>query len=309
MKVMDYLILLGLILFLSLGIWLLWLNLPAEEVQYRQVDLNLSFASGVYSNTSQFYPRMRYKDKEISYWVDDSCDSKKKDSIFGALFRLMDETDLVFKQSDDEEDSEIEYLCSREPSQERDSEYYVAGEGGPIKIINTSNYFIILKGEVVLYSDETCPEAQVALHETLHALGFDHNKNESSILYPITNCKQVFDNYLIDEINGLYSEDSLPDLIIESLKANRTGDYLNFEASISNIGLDDANGAFLVILEEEGDEVKEFDLKDIEVGVRRKLSVENLKLSSDNRKLVFKVGLKEQSEIDESNNIVTLVVV
>ena len=112
--------------------------------------------------------------------------------------------------------------CSDITPEPTQKDHFVAGEGGPTLVINTTVYAIILEGKIALYRHEICDEPQIALHELLHALGFDHNSNSKSIMYPITNCAQELDDYIVQTINQLYSVPSRGDLLIEEIDANKS---------------------------------------------------------------------------------------
>ena len=310
MRVSDLFILAGLLALLSSGIWLLWINLPGDDVFFKAYTANISVGNGIYSEGVQFYPNMRYKDREISYWVDDVCSSSKKSAIFDALAILADRTLLSFVKRD--ENSEIKYLCSKTAPKAEYEKHYVAGEGGPVEIINASVYFVILSGEVALYRNEKCDKPQIALHETLHALGFDHNNNPNSIMFPITDCNQEFDDYIVNEINNLYKVESLPDLVIESIKANKSRrlskEYLNFEIIVGNFGLEDVEEALLNVYSG-NNVIGEYNLQDIDIGVRRVLSVGGLELPRTREKIKFIVELKDGKELSEENNKIELHVI
>jgi len=131
---------------------------------------------------------------------------------------------------------EVNVYCSDEVKG-LTNKYFIAGEGGPDFIINTSNYNIILNGTVLLYRANKCDRPVVVMHEILHVLGFKHTIDKNSILYATSNCNQEITKEVIDEIDYLYKDPSLPDLEFTKLNATKQGVFLNFETEIKNVGL------------------------------------------------------------------------
>lgn len=297
MKVLDVLIFILLFSLVGIGSYILWLNFPSGETKYenylREISLELN------DSDMQFYPNMRYRDRTISYRISDSCNLNRKQDTENSFNILTEETILEFVSVDDL--AEIEILCSDIAPEPEEEGHFVAGEGGPSEIINVSNYAVIFSGRVSLYRENNCNKPNVALHEILHALGFDHNDNSKSIMFPLTKCDQELDNYIINEINRLYIADSRPDLVVEKVTANRTGRYLNFDVEIGNFGLKDSRGARLVVYV--GKEfIKSFDLEDIEIGTRKILGVENLRVPRKSDVITFIVESFEQ-ELNDKNNV------
>ena len=197
---------------------------------------------------------------------------------------------------------QIEILCSDVAPAAEEKNHFVAGEGGPTRIINASAYYVILGGKVSLYRSETCDEPKVALHEVLHALGFDHNQNPESIMYPVTNCRQHLDQYIIDTIDDLYKADSLPDLSIVDVSASKGGRYLFFDIGVANYGLRDASAVNLTVLAD-GNEVRSFDLQGITIGTKKVFSVQNLRIPTGTQHVSFRVETTDGSkELSYTNN-------
>lgn len=309
MKVIDWLILIFLLGLLIAGSWFLWINLPMGSEEYGGYSINLSdlpAGSRIDSNYTQFYPNMRYKDKNISYWIEPACGETKTKAIIEALGAISNKTVLTFYL--DGKGAEIRYLCSRtSPTPEQES-HYIAGEGGPVQIVNASMYSVILIGEVALYRAERCDRPQVAIHETLHALGFNHNPNPKSILYPVTDCKQEIDEYISRDINNIYVTESLPDLAIENVKADKAEGYLSFDITMANIGLEDAEGVKLSV-RSDGTRIKEYGMGNIPIGSRKSLKVSGvvMPIVLTTNKLVFEISTKDSvKEISSENNRVEL---
>ena len=161
-----------------------------------------------------------------------------------------------------------------------------------------------MAGKISLYRPENCDKPQVAMHELLHALGFDHNNNEKSIMYPLTSCNQELDQDIISEINYLYADPSYADLLIEDLQANKSGRYLGFEIIVSNVGLLDSEDSKLVVYAE-NEIIKEFDLNELRIGTRKILTVSNIRVPRDFEFLKFEV-VSDEIELSKENNIVKI---
>jgi len=257
-----------------------------------------------YANLSikskQFYQNLRYKDKDIAYTISSDCDSAKRENAKEAFSIISEKTIISFYQND--ESPEIAVLCSDIAPTSDEKDHFIAGEGGPSRIIDTGEFSVILLGKVSLYRADSCSEPKVAEHEILHALGFDHNGNSSSILYPITNCGQQIDSSIISDIDRLYSVPPLPDLTIEGVEANKTGRYINFGINISNQGLSDSLNSTLYVYSG-NEEIENYVLNDIEIGKKKMLRVGNLFSRSMDNSLRFEVKTDE-TELSKDNNVV-----
>ena len=179
MRFLDFVVLFMLFALLVGGMYLLWLNFPSEPTEFEKYTANLSF--DLPSKSSQFHQNMRYPDRTISYFISKNCSTKKTSDFLKAASFLEEKTILDFKES---VKPDILITCSNVAPEPNEQGHFVAGEGGPSQVINTSIYSVILVGKVSLYRSEKCEEPKVALHEILHALGFDHTGNISSIMYP-----------------------------------------------------------------------------------------------------------------------------
>ncbi len=270
----------------ALGSYAVWLvATPPKEIDYGNY-IAPSFESGIVKG-AQFYPRMRFPEKDITYFIESKCSLEKEKEIQAAFRIISQKTVLSFSFS--EINPRIRFTCSEIAPEPEQEDHFVAGEGGPIEIINTSNYFVILESKVSLYREDKCETPQIALHEILHALGFDHTNSKSSIMYPVTNCNQEFDSFIYEDINQLYKVDAAPDLALEAISAKQVGRYLNFQANVTNMGLVDVQDANLEVYAG-GESVKNYSLQKIEIGTKKILSVYNLRVSSDTRELRFKVA-------------------
>ncbi len=251
------------------------------------------------SPVKQFYPGMRFPDRMITYRVENECSAIKKAQVAQAFATLQRDTVLEFSE---EIDGRIQVICSELAPEPKLKKHFVAGEGGPTEIVNTTLYSVILSGKISLYRDESCTTPHIALHEILHVLGFDHTQDSGSILYPTLNCGQRIDQAILDEIDRLYSVDSNPDFQITKMKASKSGRYLSFDGEVINQGLTDANNVSLAV-SVGGSTIKVFDLGPIEIGTRKILTVENLRIGKSATVVTFTVDPENMiKEINENNN-------
>jgi hypothetical protein len=295
MRTLDTIFFIVLVLGLSAAVYILWINAPQPIKDYGSFTSNIT--SFTISNESQFFPNMRYKDRIISYQISDSCSTGKVSDIERAFNILSDKTILSFYSSGT---GEIQILCSNVAPTSKEKNHFIAGEGGPAEVVNTSYYWVILSGKVSLYRSERCETPQIAIHEILHTLGFEHKINPDSILYPVTSCEQEIDQNIIDEINKLYKVDSLIDLGIEKVNANKQGAYVNFNITIENYGLKDSERSKLTISTEKG-AVKDFEVGSLTIGTKREISVQNLRVESNANTLLFTIESSE-NELSLINN-------
>jgi hypothetical protein len=303
MRIFDFLALLALFAALGFGAYLFWMNMPGESLSYKPFLANLTSilpAENVNASNSivQFYPNMRFKEKSISYRLESVCPAAKFNDIQRAFNILSDKTVLTFYYTKD--DPEIRVMCSEIAPEAGEAGHFIAGEGGPSEIISTSNYAVILNAKISLYHKEECDEPKIAIHEILHALGFDHYNNSMSILYPITGCEQQIDSEIISDINKLYRTESLPDLVIDSIVANRTGRYLNFDINVSNEGLQDSKGADLGIYSG-NDRIANFTIGKLEIGTKKMMYVQNVALPMGSDTIAFVVDSQDR-ELSLENN-------
>ena len=296
MKLLDFIVLALLFALLVLGMYVLWLNFPSQPTEFDRYAANFSF--DLPERSSQFHPNMRYPDRTITYFISQNCSTRKTTDFITATKFLEERTILRFRQSDR---PDILVTCSNIAPQPNEEGHFVAGEGGPSVIVNTTRFAVIMLGRIALYRTETCDTPQVAMHELLHALGFDHNNNKSSIMYPVTDCSQVIDNYILEEIRELYLIPSAGDLVMEGVNANKTGRYLNFEAVIANYGLKDIEKSRLKVIIK-GSVIEEFDTNSLNIGSKKSLTISNLRIPGDTTRVTLAVETDE-NEIDKTNNI------
>lgn len=282
----------------------LYQNIPRHTINL----VNTNSAQTLTTNTipsKQFYENMRYPSKIINYHISESCPENKASRMEEAFNTLEDLTILEFNPVS-ESNSILNILCSDISPEAQEENHFVAGEGGPSRVINSTLYSVILEGKVALYREGNCNNANVALHELLHALGFDHNNDEKSILYPTLACNQEIDQEIVGSINELYEIESAPDLVFSELTASKSGRYVNFHMEVLNRGLIIAEEV-TVGLYADDEFVEQFELNTISIGAKKIIDVENLKVSLNAKNLEFVIDYQNQiSEIYEENNNVKL---
>jgi hypothetical protein len=309
MNFLDFVLFVILVFLLAGSIFGVWYVLPGQTNQFEEFSAEINF-SGLPEQSNQFYPNMRYPDKRISYNIADSCGQGKRENAEGAFRILQEKTILEFYEK---EDGEIKVLCSDIAPEAEDEGHFVAGEGGPTDIINASLFNVIFSGQVALYKDEKCDSPKVAVHEILHALGFNHNNNKESIMYPVSDCSQEIEDDIINYINEIYSIPGNADLIIKEVNYSKSGRYLNFRINVMNLGLRDAQSAQLFVYADSS-KIKDFDLKSIkrdlyvDTGANLLKNVATIASSLYMSALMTSMGIASQSVAENANNVASEVI-
>jgi hypothetical protein len=305
MRVLEVLVMLMLFSALGFGSYALWLNYPREDIPYAPYSANFSGANSAgFTDGLQFYPNMRFPEKRISYRLESACEAEKWRDIERAFEILQNKTILSFYSTFEE--PEIKVLCSEAREEEAEQKgYFIAGEGGPNNITNATAFAVISQGEISLYKEEKCDEPKIAIHEILHALGFGHINKTNSIMYPVSDCAQEIDRDVIEEINRLYAIESAPDVLIEEATAKRAGRYLDFNITLSNNGIVDSNNVTLYVYSD-GEKADSFPVGKIDIGMKKKLSAQNVKVSSSARAITFSASSEDRDDLNPKNNIVEL---
>ncbi len=266
----------------------------------------------------QFYPNMKFNHNNISYIIDNNCDLEKEKNIMDA-FDFLSSKVMSIKfypvlSNEPEESADIAVSCGADekynPSEKKD--FFIAGEGGAKEIIPTGRYYVINGGIILLYGDPVrsikCDWPNTEIHELIHVFGFNHSGDKNSLMYSyLESCEQKLDESIIRELKNLYSKPNLPDLYFENITASKRGRYLDFNITIRNSGVVDAdNVSFSVI--ENGELVETKELKDIKFGAGIVLEIGNLKLlKRDSKEIkIFIDYFNKIEEIDKENNIAAL---
>lgn len=246
--------------------------IPFKEVEFNSsINENSNFSvSNTLESQMQFYSNMRYPNKEISYRIQ-NCNLKKQDDMKTAISIVDGLTSISFYPVTNNE--EITITCDE--TAKFSGDLFVAGEGGPINITQSESFNVIHKGAITLIRDSNCATPNVATHELLHALGFDHSSNENNIMYPVSKCNQEIGQDTINVINELYSYPSLPDLAFESASASMKGRYLDIEFVVRNNGLKDSDSTNVIVYAD-NKQVKDINLEEIPIGAGRSVKFSNI---------------------------------
>ena len=304
MKIMAEKFILGVfavsIMLLSAGF--LYQSVPIESIGMNLLNDDPEAVSIVnYGTTPVFAKNLRFNHNDISYFIDSSCASVRVEAMDEA-FDIFEEQMEILSFYKSGPDSDILVGCS-EDYIDLGERLFAAGEGGPSRIINTSQFKTIQRGKISLYRDPQCDYPVVELHEIGHVFGFGHIENKNSIMYNISNCDQRITPDMIDIIRNLYSIEALPDAKIDELFAIKKGRYLDFNITVLNEGLIGIDNITLTIVAGE-DVIQTIPLDSIGIGYGRTLRATNVKLPSASiEKINFIVDYNDRvREFDETNN-------
>ncbi|MFH1358252.1 MAG: matrixin family metalloprotease [archaeon] len=310
-KILSIIIVLILIVLILVLSYFLYLNIPREpenlnvEIEKPEYITDSSLSSEV----KQFYPEMKFNHNKITYKIGTGCSDEKKQRMLKAFDILSEKVRyLTFEPSLNNPD--IEISCNKKTKENIEDKHFIAGEGGAKEIIKTNRYNIITNGVIYLYDDPDfktidCEYPNVEMHELMHVFGFDHTSDKESLMFPLLDsCDQTLDYTIISKLISLYAQPNLPDLYFEDIKVVKKGRYLDFNLTIRNSGLIDAEETNIVILED----LKKIDQREINslnFGAGISLQTTNLKLNSLNPKEIrFIIDMENKIiEIDKNNNI------
>lgn len=283
----------------AIGLLTFYWFIPFGTNEFIEKPISANFS--LTNSSLQFYPNMRFPDLKVSYKISD-CAIQKKDEMKRAFETVSNNTILSFYPVSINE--EITVTCDEKTKVE--GGLFIAGEGGPTNITVAGNYNLITHGKILLIRPTSCPSPNVAIHELLHVLGFEHSENENNIMYPVSECDQIMGEDTIELINKIYSIPSAPDLEIENASAVMHGNYLDLQISARNNGFVDAPKSKIIIYAD--DEIaKTIDMEKIEVGKGRGIGLTNIWLKKRNIKQIKIIIETDFEELDETNNFATLV--
>jgi hypothetical protein len=248
----------------------------------------------------QFYQNMRFSERSISYRID-GCPLQRENDMEWAFDIIQNETILLFHPISSGE--QITITCDE--AKKTEGNLFIAGEGGPTNITIAGEFNVIEKGKILLLEDSDCPKPNVAIHELLHVLGFNHSLNPNNIMYEISKCDQTIGDDTISLINKLYSFPSAPDLLFQNASASLHGKYLDVNFSIRNNGLKDAEDSIVKVLVNDK-VVKEINVPKIEIGYGRRLSMTNIWISQINIEKIEFIIENNYEELNKKNNEIIL---
>lgn len=295
---MNIKVIFSLIFVLLLALLIFFYFVPFDSV-YFGADINSNF-SLIGEEKMQFYPNMRFPSSEISYQISD-CPLQKKNDMEYAFGIMENLSSLKFYPVKNNE--EISIAC--EERVKRTGDLFIAGEGGPTNISSVGKFNVIFNGEILLIRESSCSKPNIALHELLHVLGFDHSTNSGNIMYNVTNCKEIIGEDMINVINELYSIPSYPDLDFSNVSAVLNGKFLNINITIRNLGLDNSGESKLIIYAD-GSEIKKLNLEPINIGYGRIIVLQNILVPKINVNGLELVIDSEFNEINKENNRINL---
>ncbi len=296
-------IFLGLVfIIVAVSLLILYWFVPISNSEFFIQSQSPDFSIGENSQALQFYENMRFPSSTITYRIG-SCTIQKKEDMKRAFTIVAQKTDLSFVEVGGNE--EITVNC--ESKSKIEGGLFIAGEGGPTNITKAGEFNVITKGQILLLKDSSCPNPNIAIHELLHVLGFDHTNNPRDIMYPVSRCDQEISNGTIEIINTLYSIPSYPDLTfdVNNVSASMHGRYLNVNLSVRNNGFEEAPESEIFIYADDS-VVKKIDVEPLMIGHGRRITLTNVwvsQLSVEN--IILKI-VAPYDELKKENNKVLL---
>lgn len=301
-KIISYSFLIIVILLL-VGYWFY----PFQEISFSTKNQNPDFSLNKsqsanltkLSGEMQFYPNMRYPSSNIDFNIHD-CTLKKENAGERAFQIIGNLTKINFNKVSSVTEAEIVLTCDEKMLSNEGGRTYVAGEGGPSKIIRSGDFNVITKGEVLLRNLADCPKPNVAIHEIFHALGFIHSENENNIMYKFSGCNRKIGEEIPYLLNNLYSFNSNPDLLITDATLTQSGRLLEGSVSIKNYGLSDSKNATLRVLLN-NEVIEEYDIGPLEIGTGINMNFKTSVANPFSKEIRLNINYSEE-EINKENN-------
>jgi len=288
------------IIFMILLLIFYWF-IPFNTIEFGLKPGSSNFSlNALESKGMQFYENMRYPNPEISYKIHD-CPLQKQDDMLRAFEIISNKSILTFYPV--VFDEEISVTCDSKTKVE--GGMFIAGEGGPTNITKSGEFNVIFHGKILLIRESKCEKPNIAIHELLHALGFDHSENPNNIMYNVSKCRQNIGGDTIELINELYFIQSYPDISFGNVSAVMHGKYLDTNISIRNDGLKDSEDIKIIIYADEK-LVKEIELEPLEIGYGKLIMLKNIWISKINiNELEFLIDYSFE-ELNKKNNEIKL---
>jgi hypothetical protein len=271
---------------------------PQKELISIEKYINTNFS--INNSDMQFYPSLRFINKNISYQIF-NCTLKKEKDMNYAFSILENLTLLDFYPVTNNE--QISVTCDEKLNESRQG-LFIAGEGGPTEIIHAGEINLILKGKILLITPSQCTFPNVALHELLHVLGFKHSENPGNIMYNVTNCNQEIGEDILSLINDLYSIPNYPDLLFQEVVGIQNGHLLNINFTIFNRGLKDSENFYVEFYSGEN-MFKKINFGPIQMGRGRLFSIQNVIIKKNTDELFLLINYLPD-ELNKRNNKIKL---
>lgn len=285
--------------------------LPIEEKPFITITEKKDIEVNASSYLKQFVQNMRFSKSNLSYYFYEDCLEENRNRMKSAFDIIQNKTEVISFYETTDNSADILVLCSDkviEKESEENKRTFIAGEGGPSKFLNLTPYPLILQGEIKLYSKEkieNCNYPIVELHELLHVFGYEHFKEEKSVLYPYLKCNQRLDKEIIDDLKNIYSVSPKAELFFVNSSAIKKGAYLDFSVEVKNTGIIEAKNVSLFINDEKT-EIKVYFFGDILPGYTKSLEVQNLFLKNQKTKMISFRVFSVTKEYSYENNMIKM---
>jgi len=186
-----------------------------------------------------------------------------------------------------------------------EGDLFIAGEGGPVNITSSGDYNIIYNGAILLIKESGCGTPNIAIHELLHVLGFEHSSNPSNIMYKISNCNQKIGQDMLNKINEIYLIPTYPDIAFEDVSVFMHGRYLSSNFTVKNIGLNSSD-KIKVKIYADGEVIESMNLEELNAGTGMKINLENVFVNQVNvQEIKFFIEYPLE-ELEKNNNEIIL---
>ena len=304
-KIITVILVLVMLIF-SLGLF--YQNVPRAPVALKTSSIIPEPINLIeYGAVPVFSKNLRFNHNIISYFIEDECAGPRREAMVSAFSLFAKEMKIISFYKVDA-NADIEVGCSDDYISLGEN-LFAAGEGGPSRIINTSNFKTIENGKISLYDDPRCDYPIVEVHELGHVFGFDHSPDPNNIMYNTSGCDQRISEDMIKLIRDLYSIEPLADALISNVESVKRGKYLDFNITILNEGLIAIDDIDLTIVVD-GEDIQVIELGEIGIGYGRTMRATSVKLPSLNIDVIDFIVDKEDvvRELNEDNNAVQMII-